>query len=254
MVTLYPTIDTHIHQYSGNAGTNYNTANPLEIHGNMPYRIYGFMEFDLTGIGAITSCILKFYSENAVFGTSDYIHVKRCTTQQNLSTITWNNNVTVTTDTNYGSQHATYPANKWYNIDITNLVNDETTNKLLIKLIYLRPGGDTNGWMDITPENASLNRPYLNILYSTPTDYYVKTTGDDYKNGQSWANAWKTINQAATQTPDGATLHIGHGNYNAEPAYNIIQPTNAGSLGIKYKPVTADTGAEVAGTVIIEKN
>lgn len=93
---------------------------------------------------------------------------------------------------------------------------------------------------------------YFNIYQEL--QYYVKTTGNDSNDGESWANAWATINKAATTVADGTTVHIGHGTYNNEPAGNAIAPANAGPLGIKYKPETADTGAEVAGSIIVEKN
>lgn len=83
--------------------------------------------------------------------------------------------------------------------------------------------------------------------------YYVKTTGDDAKAGTSWANAWATINKAATTVVDGKTVHIGFGTYNAEPANNDIAPVNAGSSGIKYLPETATTGGGT-GSVIVEVN
>jgi len=108
----------------------------------------------------------------------------------------------------------------------------------------------TGGWIE-SDEFIGGDR-YFNI-YQEP-HYYLKTTGSDANDGTSWANAWATINKAAITVPDGSTVHIGHGTYNNEPSGNAIAPVNAGSLGIKYKPETADTGAEVAGSIIVEKN
>lgn len=84
-------------------------------------------------------------------------------------------------------------------------------------------------------------------------DYYVKTTGDDGDDGLSWANAWATVNKGATTVPDGKTLHIEHGTYNAEPVANKIAPQNAGASGIKYQIHTTGGGTGTA-TVIVEKN
>jgi hypothetical protein len=84
-------------------------------------------------------------------------------------------------------------------------------------------------------------------------EYYVKTDGDDLKNGYSWTNGWKTINKAATSVADGTTVHIGFGTYDAEPAANKIAPQNVGSLGICYLPETATTGGGT-GTVSVEQN
>ncbi len=85
------------------------------------------------------------------------------------------------------------------------------------------------------------------------TDYYVKTDGDDGGSGSSWANAWKTIDKAARTVPDGSTVHIGFGTYDAEPAGNKIAPQNLGADGIYYQPEIAD-GSGGTGTVTIEKN
>jgi hypothetical protein len=82
---------------------------------------------------------------------------------------------------------------------------------------------------------------------------YVKTTGNDSLDGLSWANAWKTINKAATTVVDGVTIHIGFGTYDAEPSSNKIAPQNAGTLGIYYLPETAATGGGT-GTVSVEQN
>lgn len=84
-------------------------------------------------------------------------------------------------------------------------------------------------------------------------DYYVKTTGNDELSGSSWANAWKTIDKAARTVPDGSTVHIGFGTYNAEPAGNKISPQNIGSEGIFYIPETAGSEGGT-GTVTVEKN
>lgn len=86
---------------------------------------------------------------------------------------------------------------------------------------------------------------------------YVKTAGDDAKDGLSWTNAWKTINKAATTLIDSEVARIGFGTYDAEPAGNKIAPQNVvagiGKEGIWYMPETAETGGGT-GTVIVEIN
>lgn len=84
-------------------------------------------------------------------------------------------------------------------------------------------------------------------------EYYVKTNGDDSKDGYSWTNGWKTINKAATTVADGSTVRIGFGTYDAEPASNKIAPQNIGATGIYYLPETAETGGGT-GTVSVEQN
>lgn len=137
----------------------------------------------------------------------------------------------------------------------------------------------TSGSMDVNTAQTSYKKyktGSTDVTYDTPTsdwndatwvyvwsmgvtvtvtydDYYVKTTGDDSKDGGSWANAWKTINKAATTVPDGKTVHIGFGTYDAEPAANKIAPQNIGASGIYYLPETATTGGGT-GTVSVEQN
>ena len=121
-----------------------------------------------------------------------------------------------------------------FGIQITD--NDETASS-------------TYDWYFRSDDYATLSlRPYLLI-----NSYYVKIGGDDSKDGLSWNNAWKTVNKAATTVPDGTTVHIGFGNYDAEPAANKIAPQNIGALGISYLPETATTGGGT-GTVTVEKN
>jgi len=84
-------------------------------------------------------------------------------------------------------------------------------------------------------------------------DCYVKTTGDNDKNGTDWTEAWSTVDQAANEAFDGQEVHIGFGTYNSEPASNDITPVNFGTTGIKYTPETAGTGGGT-GIVTVERN
>lgn len=92
-----------------------------------------------------------------------------------------------------------------------------------------------------------------NITCYLLSDYYVKVGGNDSLSGGSWANAWATVDKAATTVADGTTVHIGFGDYILEPAANKIAPQNVGALGITYLPETAVTGGGT-GTVSIEQN
>ena len=84
-------------------------------------------------------------------------------------------------------------------------------------------------------------------------DCYVKTTGDNDRNGTDWTEAWSTVDQAANEAFDGQEVHIGFGTYSSEPANNDITPVNFGTTGIKYTPETAGTGGGT-GTVTVERN
>ena len=84
-------------------------------------------------------------------------------------------------------------------------------------------------------------------------DCYVKTTGDNDRNGTDWTEAWSTVDQAANEAFDGQEVHIGFGTYSSEPASNDITPVNFGTTGIKYTPETAGTGGGT-GTATVERN
>lgn len=129
--------------------------------------------------------------------------------------------------------------------DIVAVLDVGSGYKMLEIGLLLKSNSSSGG--DITVDNLRIEDL---VTYTR----YAKTSGDDTKDGTSWANAWETINKVATTVLDGTTVHIGHGTYNNEPVGNKITPQNAGPIGIKYKPETADTGAEVAGSVTIEKN
>lgn len=101
----------------------------------------------------------------------------------------------------------------------------------------------TGGWVE-SDEFIGGDR-YFNI-YQEP-HYYVKTGGSDALDGESWANAWATINKVATTVADGTTVHMEHGEYSQSAALKVA-PQNAGALGIKYKPEPVG-GGDTAATV-----
>ena len=76
---------------------------------------------------------------------------------------------------------------------------------------------------------------------------YVKTTGDNDRNGTSWTEAWETITHAANEVFDGQEVHIGFGTYSSE---TDVTPDNAGSTGIKYTPETAGTGGGTGSVTV----
>ena len=155
------------------------------------------------------------------------------------------------------------------NIDVDRKIYDNDTSGLVCdygKVTDLIPGNSRSSRYDtITMPDHDWNligKIYIDsssVVEHSLTrtlylkDYYVKTTGNDSLSGNSWTNAWKTINKAATTVIDGITVHIGFGTYDAEPAANKIAPQNVGTSGIYYLPETATTGGGT-GTVSVEQN
>jgi hypothetical protein len=209
-----------------------------------------YIEFNMSDIPSIiNSAKLYLYCYTfSVVGTRT-LNAKRITSSW-AENMTWTSQPSVTT-TNLAQISITsteIPA--WKSWDITNMLNDETGSTFGIQITDNdETSSTTYDWYFYSDDYATASlRPYLLI-----NPYYVKTDGDDAKDGLTWANAWKTINKAATTVADGSIVHIGFGTYDAEPAGNKIAPQNVGASGIYYLPETADTGGGT-GTVSIEKN
>lgn len=244
-----PTKDAWV--VSASPDTNYD-ENRLIVCGWTGYKARAFMEFDISSItvASVVSAKLRLYliyeSDKTVVHTT-----QRITSAWTETGVTWNNQPTVTTTNQSNNTIVGQPTNpgRWVEWDITNLLKDESGTTLGIMIRSVETDSTSTQFNYSSSEGT--NPPQLLI----DNDFYIIASGgNDASDGQSWANAWATINKAATTVADGTTVHIGHGTYNSEPAGNTIAPVNAGSTGIKYKPETADTGAEVAGSVTIEKN
>jgi len=144
------------------------------------------------------------------------------------------------------------------NIQLNDLIGYYTSGVYDGSVGYASSGGSSvNQSGDITTNTLKTAWDSGSRIYSLGggiwEKWYVKTTGNDSLDGSSWANAWKTINKAATTVSDGSTVHIGFGTYDAEPAANQIAPQNVGTSGIYYLPETATTGGGT-GTVSVEQN
>lgn len=206
------------------------------------------IEFDISGAPSTINHVILWlycYYDSAYTRTHD---AKRITSSWVESTITWNNQPS-TTDTNKASRTATSSdSGTWVSWDITNLFNDETGSTLGILIRDANEDFSSSAIWYFYSDDYTSKHPYIEI-----NGYYVKTTGDDSKDGKSWAQAWKTINKAATTVADGSYVHIGFGTYDAEPAANKIAPQNIGASGIFYLPETAETGGGT-GTVSVEQN
>ena len=250
VATIYTNNDSFAYEY--NSGTNYD-GDDISIWGRSGRHMYGYFGFDITSAPAasvIDSVDIFFYLRSAPATTRNG-RFSRITGSWDESTLTWSNKPAVTTTNQVVRALDNSPLDAYYGYDITEIYKDAKNagNTLGVRLI-------DNVTQDLAwhmyDSKDSGNDPKIVITYST-TDFYVKTTGDDAKTGTSWANAWKTINKAATTVVDGTTVHIGFGTYDAEPSANKIAPQNVGASGIYYLPETATTGGGT-GTVSVEQN
>lgn len=206
-----------------------------------------YIKVDLSGFSSsVGLAILHLYvdsNNNGVIGST--LIFNRVTSSWSESTLNYNNKPSSTT-TNQATKFIAANFTGWVEVDVTSIINDMISG--------------TNYGIEIT-ENTDYAITFRTKEYSgnsyTPyiaiNPYYVKVGGDDALDGRSWANAWKTINKAATTVADRSTVHIGFGDYVLEPAANKIAPQNVGTYGIEYLPETATTGGGT-GTVSVEQN
>lgn len=249
--TIYSDKDTFADEAA--PGTQHSTGwGIFEINETSGERCRGFLNFDITSApisSDIDSVILYLQQDTAGSGPAD-AYFQRITGAW-IETLTWNTGQPTYTSTNQYTHSIPSQAWAWRNFDVTNIYRDSknTGNTFGIRMAYVNEGTGTNrAWFRTRESDQD---PYIVITY-TP-HRYVKTTGDDAKTGTSWAQAWKTINKAATTVADGSIVHIGFGDYTSEPVGNKIAPQNIGATGIYYKPETAETGGGT-GTVSVEQN
>lgn len=214
----------------------------------------GFMRtyigFDITNIPTTINNASIWLYQYTADGTANRVHeIRRTITSWNETEPTWNDPPTTTntgmTTTNVSS------AIGWYKYNIKDILIAESSNVLGIEIRDNNEGaGDELNTIFYSSEYSTdiTKRAILEI-----NSYYIKTSGNDTLDGQSWTNAWATVNKAATTVIDGSSVHIEHGTYNAEPAGNKIAPQNAGASGIGYKIHTTGGGTGTA-TVKVEKN
>lgn len=248
--TIYVSKDSYTAQNHPN--TNYGSSNALLVDNRTSINKRMFIEFDIsTAPSTITSVYLYLYRHTDGVCIQCVGKYRRITSSWVENTITWNTGVPTTTDTN--ETQVTYPNTheEWQSVNITNLYNDAKSAGNILGLRFHAHYSDD--YAEFYSRETSYD-PYILITY-TPVydDYYVKVGGNDSLDGGSWANAWATINKAATTVADGKTVHIGFGDYVLEPAANKIAPQNIGATGIFYLPETAGTGGGT-GTVSIEQN
>jgi len=217
------------------------------------YESIGYIGFDISSSPAssqVSSVVIHYY-DNAGASGSYNSYFRRTTSSWVESTLTWN---IQPTNTATNETTCSLPQNgSWGSCNVTNIYKDA---KNAGSFFGIRMKAITSETKVLASKEYSggTYKAYIVITYSLAADdYYVKTTGNDSLSGTSWANAWKTINKAATTVPDGSTVHIGFGTYDAEPAANKIAPQNIGASGIYYLPETATTGGGT-GTVSIEQN
>jgi hypothetical protein len=253
MATQNITTDKDVFSYEYHPTTNQNGSPNLTVRGYTNYRRRAYVGFSISSCpssSVITSVELYLYTnrhDTALTG-----RFNRITESWTETGLTWNYDPECSS-TNQVTHALGATEDAWHSYDITEIYKDAKNagDRLGVRIMDHNEGGDTDDQFDA---RESGNAAYLHITYTVVyDDYYIKTTGDDSKDGGSWANAWKTINKAATTVADGTTVHIGFGTYDAEPAGNKIAPQNIGTTGIYYLPETANTGGGT-GTVSIEQN
>ena len=99
----------------------------------------------------------------------------------------------------------------------------------------------------------------LSLVQAIPamaTIYYVKTDGDDSKDGTSWDNAWKTITHAVATVAEGSTIEVAAGEYSNTitgetfPINVAKAVTIKSSDGAEATILDAGTGADKNGVIL----
>lgn len=233
------------------ATTNYGNSTSFIInYSTSGYHRRSLIGFDISSAptsSLVTNVTLGIYVSTGTESTvSDFERITGVWTELG---VTWNNQPVCTSTNKYNYSTGSGVGLKQFNI--TNLYKDAKTAGNILG-IRINPTSGT-GHQYFRSKDYGSNIPYICITYTLSDHYYIKTSGSDTLDGQSWANAWATVNKGATTVPDGKTLHIEHGTYNAEPVGNKIAPQNAGASGIKYQVHTTGGGTGAA-TVTVEKN
>lgn len=246
-ITVYTNKDTWV--YEEFPDTAYGSSNSVYVREKSGEIGRAFFEFDISSIpisSLITDVKLYIYIATTTIPSG---YFQRITSSWNES-ITWNTGQPSYTTTNQYTHSIGFG---WQNYDVTNICKDAKTagDTFGTRIVSINEGSANDLETYMRSREYSGYIPYIVVTHDA--DRYVKIGGNDASDGKSWANAWSTINKAATTIADGSTVHIGFGTYNAEPAGNKIAPQNAGASGIKYLCETATTGGGT-GSVIVEKN
>ena len=243
MATQDITTDKDSHTYEPSPDTTHGADNWLVVRGEADHRERAYIGFDISSAPAasqVTAVDLYLYlylRSGSLTG-----RFNRITGAWTESGLTWNNAPTVTVT--HQITHTIPTENGWQHHSITDLYKDAKNagNRFGVRIMDHNESNQSE--YPFSSRDGVSNYPYIKITY-TPVPCYVKTSGDDSKNGLSWTNAWKTINKAATTVLDGTTVHIETGTYDQEPSSNKIAPQNIGTTGIYY---------EFTGTVTVEQN
>ena len=208
--------------------------------GDVGDRWSGHFGFDISSIvGTITSVI--FHYRISYIRDVGTFRVFRSTSDFDESTLTWNNQPSYTTT---NSVDGSYTGTGWGSIDITNIVNDETSSRLNLQVYSLL---HNQGFRVYSKEySGGTYAPYIAVTYTPFDDYYVRASGgSDGNSGVSWDNAWATVHRGMVTIASDKTLHIGfdensHADwYDSEPADNKLSP-DAADVTVIYE--TPDTG------------
>jgi hypothetical protein len=242
-ISINTTKDTYI--MNNDVGNNF--GDRTTVHSDK-YRTSLF-GFDITSAPAsshVSDAVVYLFTQVSGCGMATIF--KRITGSWAEMTVTYNTRPAVTVTNQYN--HNLSNSVGWTSYDVTNIYKDakDAGNEFGIQI---SSSAIFTHYIE-SKEHAYSREAFIHIT-TPPDDYYVKTGGNDTLDGSSWANAWATVNKAATTVTDGNTIHIEHGTYNAEPATNKIAPQNAGASGIKYQIHTTGGGTGTA-TVIVEKN
>lgn len=159
--TLHATADTYARD-GGSATTNFGAATELQIKKNsaVGYSRETYLKFDLSTLGTISNAKLRLFghlTEAATVQTAVYL---ASDTSWSESGLTWNNRPPAGT-TAAATASVSGVADKWYEWDLTALLQSEKAAGRNVVTLVLKNLTQTNATLVFASDEASANRPEL---------------------------------------------------------------------------------------------
>lgn len=130
--------------------------------------------------------------------------------------------------------------------DINDQIIIDSSNSLLVPKgsTSERPSSAQEGQVRYNTDTLKFeyyeNGSWTNSIDTADQVYYVSQSGSDTYNGKTIGSAFRTIEHALTQIPDGSTLHIKAGDYILNNPVTV--PKNVGIVGDSLRTVTIRAG------------
>lgn len=171
-------------------------------------KVRSFIKFDLPSIngGMITNADFYAY-ENTGNTSSAYIQLHRVTGSWSSSSITWNNQPSLSSAYEPGTQ-IVVNGSKYYGWDITKLVSDWYRGSVSNNGFVIRDNDENARYRRFNSSDDASNKPYLKIDYSDRPTAPIATA---YGNGANSKSGYVNLNWTAVSGATGYKVAIFNG-------------------------------------------